>query len=977
MSNSSSAWNKNKSKVDRCETDNRGGDPPKLDPVFTAFSKPLLQEMKENGLISPTEIQRLAIPTIFSSSNVLLVAPTGTGKTEAAILPIFELMIRRMREGCPLSGIEVLYVTPLRALNRDIFRRLVRTAESLGISIEVRHGDTPTKTRRRQTVSPPNILITTPETLQAILPGRIMRRHLRNVKWVIVDEIHELVGNKRGVQLSVALERINEITVKKPQRIGLSATVGETAEEALFLSGNRSPARVVRSPHRKNLEISIESPTPEENDRTIARKLLLSPGNVRRARRICELIKQHSSVLVFTNTREHAEALASRIRLIDPTLRIGVHHGSLSREVRLEVEKQFNERNLDAIICTSSLELGIDIGEVDFVVQYMSSRQVVKITQRIGRSGHSAEAAAKGCIIGLSADDILEGAVIAAHAISGEIETPKIHANALDVLAHQIVGIVLDKGMVKVRDILEIISRAYPYKGLTEMSLIETILQLQSEGIIRFNEESVRKGPRVFKYYYENLSVIPDVIRYEAYDFVRKRRIARLDQKFVGKHGRPGKEIIIRGHAWRILGVDDDRKTVELEPIEQTLAAIPSWEGELMPVSFEVAWEVGKLRQRIAEAEPNKEPQETLREYRITPTAFNRVAQTIRSQTTEGIPVPSSRLILIEGLKNCVIIHSCFGNRINETLSRTLGSILSSRFGVNIGVRSDPYRIVLFTQFSLTAEQVRKELASLNPNDVRQVLSESTYRTSLFAWRLWHVARRFGAVRKDVGYSYLKARMMSRILRHNPIGKETFREIEIEKYDIEKLGELITRIHNGDIEVAAREARDGFSPLASPIIDRISPQDLLRPAVPVKELVDLTKERLNLKRVRLVCVFRGDWEGVRTVRSLPDEVRCPKCNSTLIAATYQSDDELMKVVKKKLKKSKVTQEEEKIWLRAWKNASLVQDEGKRAVIALAGHGVGTSTAVRMFRRRCKTEDDFYLNILRAERDYARTRMFWD
>lgn len=664
--------------------------------------------------------------------------------------------------------------------------------------------------------------------------------------------------------------------------------------------------------------------------------------------------------------------------MIDPTLRIGVHHGSLSRDVRLEAERQFNERNLDAIVCTSSLELGIDIGKIDFVIQYMSSRQVVKIIQRVGRSGHSAEATAEGCIIGLSTDDILEGAVIAAHAISGEIETPRIHMNALDVLAHQIVGIVLDKGTVSIRDILEIITRAYPYKDLAEASLVETVLQLQSENIIRFNERTVRRGPLVFRYYYENLSVIPNVLRYEAYDFIRKRRIARLDQKFVGKHGQPGNEIIIRGYAWRILSVDDDRKTVELEPIEQTLAAIPSWEGELMPVSFEVAWEVGELRKQIAEAkESSSMVQEVLKRYKITSTALNKVVQTIRSQTSEGIPVPSNRLILIEGLDNYVIVHTCFGSRINETLSRIIGSILSSRFGLNIGVRSDPYRIALFTKFSLRAEHVRRELLNLNPHEVEQVLSESTFQTSLFAWRLWHVARRFGAVRKDVGYSYHKARMMSRILRYNPIGKETLREIKVEKYDINKLEELITHIRNGDIEVVTREARDGFSPLASPIIDRIIPQDLLRPAIPVKELVDLTKERLNLKRVRLVCVFRGDWQGVRTIRSLPDKVKCPRCSSTLIAATYQSNDKLMKIVKKKLRKRRVTEEEEGIWLRAWKNASLVQDRGKKAVIALAGHGVGTSTAIRIFRRRCKTEDDFYLNILKAERDYARTRMFWD
>jgi ATP-dependent Lhr-like helicase len=950
----------------------------KLDPVFSMFSKQLLQKMRESNIISPTEIQRLGIPTVFSSNDVLLVAPTGTGKTEAAMLPILEFLIRRSQEGIHLSGIEVLYITPLRALNRDIFRRLKNIAESLCINIEVRHGDTPKKTRRKQAIKPPNILITTPETLQAILSGRLMRGHLRNVQWVVIDEIHELVNDKRGIQLSIALERLAEITTKEFQRIGLSATVGRTKEETLALSGNRSPMREIRSSHFKKFDIIVESPTTEDSDREFAKRLLLSSSNIGRARRICELIKEYNSVLVFTNTREHAEALASRIRLLNPTLKIGVHHGSLSKEVRIEVEKQFNAKQLDAIICTSSLELGIDIGEVDYVIQYMSPRQVVKITQRIGRSGHSAEATAKGCIIGLSSDDILEGAVIVARAISGEIETLKLHSKALDVLSHQVVGIVLEKGAASTRNILEIVSRAYPYRNLSEKDLVDTILQLHSERVIRFDGEFVRRGSRLFEYYYENLSMIPDVSRYEVYDFVRKRRIANLDQDFVGKYGQSGNEIIIRGHAWRILSVDDDRKAVDVEPIEQTLAAIPTWEGEMMPVSFEVAWEVGRLRGEIAEAKDEDiKLQGILERYRMTPTALDRVVQTIRKQASEGYPVPTSNLILIEGGRNYVVVHSCFGNHVNETLSRVLASILSSRFGSNVGVRSDPYRIVLFATFSLRAEHVKRELMDLSSDDIEQILTESSYNTSLFTWRLWHVARRFGAIRKDVEYSYRKARMMSRILRDNPIGRETLREIRVEKYDAEKLKELLSYLRNGTIKVIIREKKGDFSPLASTILDRIIPQDLLRPAVPVKALVDLTKERLNAKRVRLVCVYRGDWQGVRTIRSLPERIKCPKCDSSLVAATYQDDDQLMKIVKKKLRKKRVTEKEEKEWLKGWKNASLVQDNGKKAVVALAGRGIGPTTAIRIFRRYRKSEDDFYLNILKAERDYTRTRMFWD
>jgi ATP-dependent Lhr-like helicase len=239
--------------------------------VFKGFSRPITAELKRLGLEVPTEIQNMAIPPILKGENTLLIAPTGMGKTEAALLPILELLLRLRGRDKSLRGISAIYITPLRSLNRDIFRRLVEIGEQLGIKIDIRHGDTPPKARKMQALSPPNILITTPETLQAILVGRKMRQHLQSARWVVVDEIHEMASDKRGVQLTLALERLTALTAREFQRIGLSATVGDPAAVGAFLVGKGRSVKILRSEFYRNLSVSVESPTPSKEDETYRR----------------------------------------------------------------------------------------------------------------------------------------------------------------------------------------------------------------------------------------------------------------------------------------------------------------------------------------------------------------------------------------------------------------------------------------------------------------------------------------------------------------------------------------------------------------------------------------------------------------------------------------------------------------------------------------------------------------------------------
>jgi ATP-dependent Lhr-like helicase len=271
--------------------------------TFQELSKDLQRALEKKGLRTPTPPQEVAIPEILAGENVLLVAPTGSGKTEAVLLPIFDLLKKRGSG----EGISLLYITPLRALNRDMLRRIESWADTLDFVVEVRHGDTPTRERRRQAVKPPDMLITTPESLQAILPGKLMRRHLEGVRWVVVDELHQLAGNRRGVQLAVGLERLRNLAGEF-QITGLSATVGNPEEMGAFLAGSGSPARILDVEADKEVRYYVEHPEPLEDDYELARLLYTSPELAAVTNRMAEQIEEHEASLIFVNSRANAEA---------------------------------------------------------------------------------------------------------------------------------------------------------------------------------------------------------------------------------------------------------------------------------------------------------------------------------------------------------------------------------------------------------------------------------------------------------------------------------------------------------------------------------------------------------------------------------------------------------------------------------------------------------------------------------------------
>src|SRR5208282_5371752 len=326
-----------------------------------------------------------------------------------------------------------------------------------------RHGDTETKERTAQAKNPPDMLIITPETLQAVLTGRVMKQHLRAVRYVIVDEVHELAEDKRGSQLALALERLRWLAMRDFQIIGLSATIGTPEKVARFLVGTTREVTTIQVPVGREIRIQVINPSPTPRDGELAAQLYTHPEVAARLRFMKGLIEKHQSVLLFTNTRAVAEILASRMKIWDVDFPISIHHGSLAKPSRINAERGLKSGELRGLVATSSLELGID-----FVIQYMSPRQVTRLIQRIGRSGHRIGRLADGIIVTLDSDDTLEATVIARRALKEDLESVTIPEQPLDVWAHQIVGRLIQKGRWYVSEIMELVKNAYPYRDLSE-----------------------------------------------------------------------------------------------------------------------------------------------------------------------------------------------------------------------------------------------------------------------------------------------------------------------------------------------------------------------------------------------------------------------------------------------------------------------------------------------------------------------------
>ncbi|MBS7250707.1 MAG: DEAD/DEAH box helicase [Candidatus Freyarchaeota archaeon] len=940
--------------------------------VFDLLSSEVREVIRKRGYLEATPPQNQAIPRILKGENVLLISPTGSGKTEAVFFPIFHKLLELQSKE---KGIFGLYITPLRALNRDILKRMEDIAQELGIRMSVRHGDTTSYERRKQLLEPPSLLITTPETLQAIIPAKKMGKLLKCLRFVVVDEIHEIVTDKRGAQLSLALERLREITNHNFQRIGLSATIGSVEEVAKFLGGVNEKVNIVSTSREGDFQVSVETISPTSEDDALSKKLRVPSEIIAKLRRIKEIIEKYSSVLIFVNTRQMAEILGSRLSLLNPRFNFDVHHGSLSREMRMNAEKGFKEEEIKAVICTSSLELGIDVGSIDYVIQYSSPRQVTRLVQRVGRSGHRVGQTSKGTILSMDIDDVCESAVLIRDAINDNLESIVMHNMALDVLAHQIAGVLLDKGETTIEELYRIFRRSWLYQNIDYETIYKVTNLMKELWLISLDGGRLRRRIKTWKYYYENLSMIPDVKHYEVFDLASERSIGTLDEEFVSTKAEKGLKFIIHGQPWRIVSIEEDR--VNVERVDNIIGAVPSWEGELIPVSFEAAQKVGRLRESICRWIRHPSGENPFEGYPMDEESMRIVVEKIKKQIDAVGVVPVHNRILIEGVGDFVVIHACFGSKVNETLGRIISDLLTTRIGTSVAMRSTPYHILFQMPKNVDSEIVVSVLGELEPQLIDNILKITLKRSNLYRWRLTQVAKRFGAIEKNGGGYQISSRKLAFIFSDTPIAEETIRELLTEKLDIKETEGVLKAIKEGRIQVCFLKSEKP-SPLTEMAI-QWGAKEIISPSLPVSELLTVVKERLLNKRVKLVCVWASceGWETVRTVGTLPEYPQCPKCKSRLLAVLPYEDSEFSKILKLRKNGAKLSKEEEKIFQNGIKTANLVINYGKKAIICLAGRGIGPLTANRILSKELKTESDFYRAIIDAEKEFVRTREFWN
>jgi ATP-dependent Lhr-like helicase len=802
------------------------------------------------GLTLP---QRMAAVPISLGAHTLVAAPTGSGKTLAAFLPIISGLLHMHEDGKLGDSVYALYVSPLRALNNDVNKNLVAPLEEIGtiyggmpIRVAVRTGDTPQSQRARMLRHPPHILITTPETLSIALVAPKFGQLLSTVRWVVVDEIHELSGSKRGTHLSLSLERLEE-RARGFVRIGLSATVHPLDEVAKFLTGygddgSERGCTVVDARFVKRTELRVRSPVddpvhaPAEEVSSRMYSMLKS------------IIRRHRTTLVFTNTRSGAERVLyhlSKLGAADAE-ELATHHGSLSRDVRKDVEDRLKVGGLRAVVTSTSLELGIDIGSIDVVVQIGSPKSVSRLLQRVGRSGHSLERASRGILIAMDRDDIVEDAVMAAEALRGHLDRVHIPRRALDVLAQHLVGMSIERRW-KVEDAYRVVRRSYPYRDLSMEELRDVLRYLGGgyEGLegrkvyskIWYDEEEGIFGRKrsIRPIYYGNVGTIPD----EASITVRTKDgkwVGNLEEEFAERLS-PGDVFVLGGRTFRFLKLRGATATVERAEGERP--TVPSWFSELLPLSFDTAEAVGDFREeafrRIAEGRGMISW--LMEEYPVDRAAAKAIASYFEAmdgflKLLGVVERPSRRTVLVERYvsqegKLYVIFHAMFGRRVNDALSRAYAYMASRRLGSNVLVipGDSGFAVVLPRRAAGGAEWLPD---ALGPDDLRDTLIEAVKHTEMATMRFRHCATRSLMILRSYRgreTSISRRQANSQVLRRLaeriegfPVLRETYREILEDVMDVGNAESVLRDLRSGERRFVLMPEYDVPSPFSHGLI---------------------------------------------------------------------------------------------------------------------------------------------------------------
>jgi ATP-dependent helicase Lhr and Lhr-like helicase len=921
-------------------------------------------------------MQDWAISRILCGSDVLIVAPTGSGKTEAALLPTLA-SLRAKGE----IGIRAIYITPLRALNRDLIERVHRLVAPMKLTAAVRHGDTAQSERRKQAAVPPDILVTTPETLQAILSGKVMQRHLKAVRYVIVDEVHQFAEDRRGIQLAVGLQRLRRIAERDFQRIGLSATVGHP-DAIASLFGGENPLEILLAPLEKRYEYRVEWPRPIDKDFETARDLYITPEAAAGLSVIDDSLDESRSTLVFVNARPLAELLGSRLSMVRQD--VAVHHGSLPREERERVEAGFKGGEIKGLLSTSTLELGIDIGTVDKVVQYNSPRQVTSLIQRVGRSGHTLDRTSRGLVLAISSDDAIESLAAVQAAQEQDLEPLHIHRLALDVLAHQIVGCSLDQGgTAPWSEILSTIRTADPYRELEDVQADRVAEFLAHLGVIRQEGDRIRITPKGRRYYFENLSTIRDERRYPVMDLTSQRQVGILGEEFMMIKAREGLHFIVRGRPWKIERIGKDGM-VYVTPVSDPNAMIPGWDGEMLPVPFGLAQRVGRIRKEIDRKLENDGVRKTVelfeKAWPINKTGAKRLVEEHANHRKSGAPVPTDDRIVVEAFDRFLIVHASFGEVVNVTLGDLIEELLARKHLVRFWW-TDPYRILyeLVTDTKeLDVEALVAGLLKIDDETLEGGLKALLEDHLPLGYYMKAIAERFGAIRRGLTVGEGDLRSFEIRFANTPIYDEAVREALLLHADFARVREIVHKIRSGEIDVVIHRSEETPTPLAYPILRRyVEAPELFSPEAEREEILDRMRLHLSSEPVHLLCFECGHFHEEVRIGQMPDHPECAKCKSRLLTVLGWAAWTVRDAYAKRTRKLDLTDEERKLLTRSKQVADLVAVYGKRAVYANSVYGVGPTTASKILAKMQDTEKEFLNDLFEAKLKYVTTRPYWN
>ncbi len=894
---------------------------------------PDVREMLEKlGIARLTEAQEKLIPHVLDGENALLLSPTGTGKTEAAMLPLFSRILwEKPRQ------ISTLFVTPLRALNRDMVSRLVRYGNLLGLRVQVRHSDISPAERRKIVVEPADILVTTPESLQILMNGKRLREVISSIKYVIVDELHETAQNERGSQFAIGLSRLREICGDF-QLIGLSATVGNPEELSQYLSPVKNAVIVSATP-KKIMDINIL--IPEKAPPDASEKMGCEDDYAGAILHIWKLINDHEGTLVFVNTRSVAEDIAFRLKMYFGEIPVQVHHGSLSREARETAESEFKKGNLRALICTSSLELGIDIGSADLVIQFNSPRQINKLIQRVGRSGHWIEKTSIGEVVCSDIIELEEASAIVSYVLEGHLENIAIRKNSLATVVNQIISEINIKGKIDADAFYSIVKNTYPFRALEKEDFAQTVEFLASTGKIWFENNEIRRRRGILNYYLENISMIPSEKNYKVIDIINKKFIGTLDERYVIDEIEPGSYFVIKGSTWRTIRLDSEK--IFVEPFA-TAAIAPKWSGEDIPVLMDVTTKVSDNRKASL-----------IPEF-VSPGSRERMREWY------GADNATMDKVVIETRGGENIIQILLGTKGNFALAEILSLIVTSITGESVEMDYSPYHIYIRSSRKILPNEMERIIRGIDPEKIEEYVKSSARRSRFFSGVFLYEAKKFGVISKDADLNRLRFEKIVDAYRESPLFTDSIRKLMFDYMDMDTLKDYLLRISANQVRFDGR-----INISAGSVVFLRHYSERVAPLKPTKTILDTVKKRLMNEEVTLYCTSCGN---VRTqkIRDIT-RIKCPECGSSLVASLSPFEREMLEDQK--------NYDPAKTRKRVSKNAHLIRERGMQAIIVLAARGIGPETASRLLEVSYSSDDDMIRSILTAEIEFAKNKRFWD